>query len=103
MPFRNKACLCHRLFIPGNAVALFASLVLLSSTNADEKSKPKSAAKASAAGQAVRPAFAARRAVRNMPPEAVKLLNQRKRRAAAGAAGSSTAAVPEVGVREVSC
>ena len=52
MPFRNKACLCHRLFIPGNAVALFASLVLLSSTNADEKSKPKSAAKASAAGQA---------------------------------------------------
>ncbi len=52
MPFRNKACICHRLFVSGNAVALFASLVLLSSTNADEKSKPKSATKASAAGQA---------------------------------------------------
>jgi len=70
--------------------------------------RPASAARkavrpASAAGMAVRPASAARGAVRNMPHGAVKLLNQRKRRAAAGAAGSSTAAVPEVGVREVSC
>jgi len=58
---------------------------------------------ASAAGKAVRPASAARRAVRIMPPKAVKLLKQRKQQEAAGAAGSSTAAEPEVGVREVSC
>jgi len=55
-----------------------------------------------AASKAVRPASAARRAVRIMPPKAVKLLKQRKQQEAAGAAGSSTAAEPRVGVREVS-
>ena len=52
MPIRNAVCVCRRLFVLATTVALFVPLVLLSSTSADEKSKPKSSAKAPAAGQA---------------------------------------------------
>ena len=52
MLIRNAVCVCRRLFVSANAVALCALLVLSYSTNADEKTKSKSAAKAPAPGQA---------------------------------------------------
>jgi acetyl esterase/lipase len=52
MPINNAVSVCRRLFVSVTAVALFAPLVLLSSTIADEKSKPKPATKTPAAGQA---------------------------------------------------
>ena len=52
MPIRNAVCVCRRLLVSATAVALFTSLVLLTSTFADEKSNPKADTKAPAAGQA---------------------------------------------------
>ena len=52
MPIHYAVSVCHRLFTSMTAVAILALLIPPSSTNADEKSKPKPAAKATVAGQA---------------------------------------------------